>query len=351
MRLLLLSAYDAHSHRQWHQSLREGLADWDWKLLTLPPRHFSWRVRGNPLYWAATERETLEAKYDLLLATSMVDLAALRGLVPSLAALPTALYFHENQFAYPEGQGRHGVLEAQMVSLYSALAADRLLFNSAWNRDSFLEGLEQLLDRLPDAVPTGIPDVLAQKSDVLPVPVAVGVPVASRDDGPLQVLWNHRWEYDKDPGLLLDIARQTRGLDLVFNVVGQQFRSCPDEFDSLKRELSGAESLGEWGFVEDRQAYWDLLGRCDVALSTAAHDFQGLASLLGCTPLVPDRLAYPEWFGEEFRFGDAAEAARRLAELAASKSAGEELPAADLSGLTAAALLPRYRQVLESLAA
>lgn len=355
MRLLLLSAYDAHSHRHWHRCLREGLADWDWTLLALPPRHFAWRVRGNPLTWSVDARETLTARYDLLLATSMVDLATLRGLVPSLAAVPSALYFHENQFAYPEGRSPHGLLEAQLVSLYSALAADRLLFNSAWNRDSFLEGVGKLLDRLPDAVPAGIVEALAGKSAVLPVPVAVGQPQSRREAGPLQVLWNHRWEYDKDPALLLDIARRAGGPEVVFNVVGQQFRDSPGEFASLRRELAGSGSLGEWGFVEDRQAYWDLLGRCDVVLSTAAHDFQGLAvqeaCLLGCSPLVPDRLAYPEWFGGEFRYRDAADAAGRLAALAAARRAGAELPAADLAGLTPAALLPRYRTLFESLAA
>lgn len=112
-RILLLSAYDAASHRYWHQLLRQELNDWDWQLLTLPARHFSWRIRGNPLYWAQACRETLEQAYDLVLATSMVDLSTLRGLVPALAGIPTLLYFHENQFAYPSGQARHGSLEAQ----------------------------------------------------------------------------------------------------------------------------------------------------------------------------------------------------------------------------------------------
>lgn len=170
-RVLLLSAYDADSHRYWHETLRTGLPNWDWQLLSLPARHFSWRIRGNPLLWVLREKALLQAPYDLLLATSMVDLATLRGLVPALTRLPTLLYFHENQFAYPPDRGPHGLLEAQMVSLYSAMAADQLLFNSDYNRRTFMAGCRQLLKRLPDKMPTAFIDELAGKSQLLPVPL------------------------------------------------------------------------------------------------------------------------------------------------------------------------------------
>ena len=82
MKVLLLSAYAAHSHVYWQNSLQAMFGQWQWQVLSLPPRHLSWRARGNPLYWAMAERELLERGYDLLIATSMVDLATLRGLVP-----------------------------------------------------------------------------------------------------------------------------------------------------------------------------------------------------------------------------------------------------------------------------
>ena len=98
-RILLLSAYHAASHDYWLQGLLNALPEYRWTVLTLPARHFNWRIRGNPLSWVAQESETLTRDYDLLLATSTVDVATLKGLVPSLAACPTAVYFHENQFA------------------------------------------------------------------------------------------------------------------------------------------------------------------------------------------------------------------------------------------------------------
>ncbi|MEM1008468.1 MAG: DUF3524 domain-containing protein, partial [Myxococcota bacterium] len=49
--VLLLSAYDAQSHRQWWKGLVRALDHWNWCVKTLPARYFSWRFRGNALSW------------------------------------------------------------------------------------------------------------------------------------------------------------------------------------------------------------------------------------------------------------------------------------------------------------
>jgi len=147
-RILLLSAYQADSHAWWTQWLEQRFADIDWRRLTLPGRHFKWRIRGNPLSWIDQIAAASEG-VDRVLATSMVDLATLRGLHPALAAIPTDYYFHENQFAYPVGPEQRPSLEPQIVQLYGALAADRLLFNSEWNRRSFLDGVRHYFGACP----------------------------------------------------------------------------------------------------------------------------------------------------------------------------------------------------------
>ena len=136
-RLLLLSAYDAPSHAHWRHQLTTQLPEFDWTELYLPPRYFNWRIRSNAMQWASTEHNYLSREYDLVLATSMVDLASLRGLIPKLAKIPNVLYFHENQFAYPTGQQRSENIEPQIVPLHAALCADAIIFNSALNRESW----------------------------------------------------------------------------------------------------------------------------------------------------------------------------------------------------------------------
>ncbi|MEQ9510576.1 MAG: DUF3524 domain-containing protein, partial [Alloalcanivorax xenomutans] len=144
-RVWLLSAYRADSHAAWADWLLASQTQVDWQRLELPGRHFAWRIRGNPLSWL----DTLPAEPpDLLLATSMVDLATLKGLHPRLAGVPALYYFHENQFAYPLSDRQSHWLEPCMVQLYGGLAAEQLVFNSAFNRDSYLQGVAGLLGQM-----------------------------------------------------------------------------------------------------------------------------------------------------------------------------------------------------------
>lgn len=360
MRVLLLSAYDAPSHRYWRLGLERYCEDDQFTQLSLPARYFSWRIRGNSLSWAFDSRQILERDYDLIIATSQVDLSSLRGMVPRLASVPTLLYFHENQFAYPVSGEQHASVEPQMVNLYSALCADRLVFNSAWNRDSFLQGVEHLLRRLPDHVPAGLPKRLAASSEVLPVPIAVASAAPRPPVSNLHLVWNHRWEYDKGPGILLAAIRCCieRSLPVCFHIVGQQFKRQPAQFEHIEKLLAAnPAAAGHWGMIADRHQYLALLDRADVVLSTALHEFQGLAVMeavaRGCLPLVPNRLSYAEFFGDAFRYrssprdadAEGADIAACLSRLLATRRRDwPGLPTMDQ--YTWARLGPRYRDLM-----
>ena len=309
MRILLLSAYDAHSHRRWRQGLVAAFPEWQWTVLTLPPRYFSWRVRGNSLSWAFAERNTLQQPYDVVIATSMTDLSALKGMVPALAAIPSLVYCHENQFAFPD---RRETMQndPKITNLYTLLSADRVIFNSVYNRESFLAGAQALLRQMPDAVPGGVVDSIAGKSGVLPVPLEQHwfenrVAPADRAQ-PFTIVWNHRWEYDKAPERLFAalLKLHAAGEDFRVHVIGQQFRKQPPVFAEMYPRLQ--RHIGEWGMVEAEQDYRLLLQRSHVVLTTALHEFQGLAMLeamaCGCIPLAPDRLAYPEYIPDDYRY-------------------------------------------------
>lgn len=310
MRVLLLSAYDAASHRYWRDALLHLFPNWQWQNLVLPPRYFNWRLRSNALTWSQEYCEILSQDYDVVLATSMVDLATLRGLCPAISAVPNVLYFHENQFAYPPGVEQKGLLELQMTSIYSALSADKLLFNSAYNRDTFMNGVDELLNKMPDAVPKGVVQSLCNKSQLLPVPVLVKPsPTRVPQQETPHLLWNHRWEYDKAPERLLAALKilKANGVDFRLSIVGQQFRRQPSAFKDIKTLMSHKpDSLIHFGYMESRGQYLSLLEQADIVLSTALHDFQGLsvleAAICGCFPIVPDRLAYREYLPENCRY-------------------------------------------------
>ncbi len=323
-RILLLSAYDTLSHQKWRKQLTNGLPEYDWQVLTLPPRFFNYRVRTNALSWYYAQKSVLERTYDLVLATSLSDLTLLKALNPGLEKTPVWMYCHENQFAYPksEREKHEHRLQVQTCFFFNCLCADHISFNSRWNQESALQGLDNLRQSWPERLPIESVQSIREKSSVLPVPLDDLKPInaCSDDKERLDLVWNHRWEYDKGPSRLLHFVEQllqtpTSKLERAVRVhiVGQQFRKHPDEFSLIHQRFDHSSnnriSLGEWGFIADAKAYRELLTSSDVVLSTAHHDFQGLSILeavqQGCVPLVPNDLAYPEFFSSNYLYDTA----------------------------------------------
>lgn len=311
VRWALLEAYHGGSHRHLIDGLVARVVP-DATPLTLPARKWKWRMRGAALDFAP-RLEEIEPAPDAIFASSMVNVADLRALLPAgRRDLPIVVYFHENQLTYPVQEVDPRDHHFAWTNVVTALAADRVLWNSAYNRDSFLDSLGALLRKMPDARPDWIVGAIVERSSILPVPIdddVIEADVVSGDrDGPCHIVWNHRWEHDKGPELLLDAIRALVARDLEFriSVVGQRFDTHLPVMDDIR--AAAGDRVDTWGFVEDRAAYHRLLGGADVALSTARHEFQGLAVLeaaaAGAVPLVPDDLAYREIWPEDWRYDD-----------------------------------------------
>lgn len=360
---LLLSAYDADSHKHWRQAVATMLNEYEWTQVVLPPRHFAWHVRGSALVWHA--ERVIQNVPEIVLATSTVDLNRLVGLHPELERSLLVLYFHDNQFAYPRRSRQQGHHELQLASIYAATTADQLAFNSRFNQQSFLEGVETFLKALPRNAPRKLADQLEAKSRVLPVPMELppadcnrlsadegspsGIAGPPPESDSLIVTWAARWEYDKKPDHLLRLVREldARGVNFRLNVLGRQFRNNPAEFECLRSEFGNR--LLHFGYQETRAGYWQVLHSTHVFLSTAAHEFQGLAALeaaaAGCLPLVPDSLVYPEIYPRICRYRSIGEAADRCESLQADLP-NWSVPPIDLLRFSADQLRPKYRDLL-----
>jgi glycosyltransferase involved in cell wall biosynthesis len=250
------------------------------------------------------------------------------------------------------------------------MAADRLLFNSDFNRRTFLRGVEALMRRLPDKTPPTLLPGLLEKSQVLPVPVDVGDPSRIEAHWPgavsrvgpdiLRIAWVGRFEHDKGGEGLLRILHglEKARLDYEIAVTGRQFRKSPDAFKTVGEAF--AHRLVQLGFLPERHEYLALLRGADVVLSTADHEFQGLAVMeavaLGCVPILPDRQVYPEWYPEEYLYlsapqdpdREAAEAVEHIIRVAQAST----VPAPpDMSGLLPGVLREQYAHCFNCLAA
>jgi len=313
-KILLLSAYRSDSHASWANWLVKNLAA-DWRALELPGRYFRWRIRGNPLSWLDELPTQLhDWQPDRILATSMVDIATIKGLFPQLAGVPVSYYFHENQFAYPRGEGQHDSVDPQMVQLYGALAADECLFNSDFNRQTFLAGVDGLLKQLPDCKPSALAERLAKKCSLLPVPLKT---IVADEKIPGLILWNHRWEYDKKPELFLQLLHilRDKGFNFSLALLGARAGKTPAVLAAI-RELFDQQIVAD-GMVS-RAEYEQWLGKAEFVVSTAIHEFQGLsvqeAVSAGAIPVVPDALCYREQYAENCRYpsGDMLAAAEKM---------------------------------------
>lgn len=337
MRILALEPYYGGSHQAfldgWISASRHR-----WTLLTLPAFHWKWRMRHGAVTLAAEVADRVAAgeSWDLVFCSDMLDLATFRGLAPTAVnALPSIVYFHENQLTYPTRFETERDLHFGLTHLTTTLAADKVWFNSAFHRDELLAALPGMLRRMPDHQPFDAVERLRSRARVLP-PGIEPMPVRGpRPAGPLRILWAARWEHDKGPETFfegLEIARRS-GVPFRVSVVGEQFRRVPEVFAAASRSFDGL--IDHWGFQRSRDDYRQVLLACDVIVSTALHEFFGVgvaeAVAAGCYPLLPERLAYPELLagvdGERrpdfFYDGTARGLADRLAELAVRQAAGD----------------------------
>ena len=337
MHILLVAPYFGGSHRAW----AEGYvchSSHTVELLTLPARFWKWRMHGGPATLAGLLRLRTGPRPDLVLATDMVNLPALLGLARSeLAGVPAVLYCHENQLTYPLQAGVKRDLAYPMINWLSMLAADRVLFNSQYHRDSWFDALPDMLKHFPDCSHLSLIPGVQAKAQVVPVGVdlsaldssarggairtassSIGFP-ACCDSSPL-ILWNQRWEYDKNPATFFRALGELVARDLPFRVAlaGSNVRQQPEEFDAARARLG--DRVVHFGRA-DRGAYRCLLWEADIVVSTAFHEFFGIAVVeaiyCGTFPVLPRRLAYPELLPGEARalclYGDFEELVTKLA--------------------------------------
>ncbi len=346
LRVLAFSPYHGGSHAQF-------LDEWaarsrhDFVALTLPPRHFKWRIRQASvgLADAAAALAAEGEQFDVIWTTSMLDAAELRGLLPaSYRAIPLVVYFHENQLVYPVRREDERNQHFSLINWASALAADEVWFNSAFNRDSMLGELATLLRKMPDENSLPTVERIERKSRVESVGI-VSLIRTEKSPGPLHLGWVGRWEHDKRPDRFfraLDALR-SQGVDFRVTVLGQSFRTAPPEFETARTRL--ARHIEHFGFVPDRAEYERLLAKCDVVVSTADHEFFGVALLEGVSggaiPLVPNRLVYPEIYPQECLYESEAELVEKCISWSRRKSEDSTLATLfDAMGLNA--ILERY---------
>jgi len=323
-KLLVIEPFYGGSHKQLVDTLVSKLDVSTFFLVTLPAKKWHWRARASAL----TISQIIPKKHQFttLFTSSVLSLAELLGLRPDLALLDKIIYFHENQLCYPVKAVKDRDFQFGYNQVTSCLAADQVLFNSQYNLDSFLSHIPTFLGMQPDYKPNSyvICDQIKSVSQVCYFPLQL--PASSptnlvKDTTKLHIVWPHRWEHDKDPETFCRVIIKLHEdkYDFTVSLLGEVFSEVPDIFQEVKVKLK--DKIQVFGFVPSKQEYYDLLDMADVVVSTAMHEFYGVSMLeavwLGCYPLVPKRLVYPEIYPQECLYNTEQQLFKRLAKMCA----------------------------------
>jgi glycosyltransferase involved in cell wall biosynthesis len=318
MRILLLSPYHGGSHRAWAEGY-QGTSAHDVSLLTLPAHFWKWRMHGGAI---TLGRRWLESASDpvpnLILSTDLLDLTTFLALTRTrTAAIPVALYMHENQLTYPlPADPTTGPMRRQLgerdrhyafINYVSMMAADKVFFNSHYHLENFFAALPPFLRHYPEYNELDTVAVLRHKSAVLPVGVNLRrldppLQTCEPDEPPL-VLWNQRLEYDKNPEGFISVLVSLAAEGIPFRVAlcGERFGKPGERWEAGVAELG--ERVIHNGYA-DNDLYRRLLWQSTLTVSTAGHEYFGISILeaIHCHtfPLLPARLSYPELIPSTF---------------------------------------------------
>ncbi|MCB0689119.1 MAG: DUF3524 domain-containing protein, partial [Saprospiraceae bacterium] len=283
MKILIIDPYLTASHAVWVdllQQLPEEVA-----ILTLPPYHWKWRMHGGSILLSDQLTQS-HFQPDIIVASAMLDLNLFVAqsrpyLSPGCKLI---VYFHENQLTYPisdRDQDRNKNFDNHyaFINFSSALLADKVLFNSKFHQSTFLDSLPAFLSQFPDESLNQKVRLIEQKSSVIsPGYDDQGLlrqKQPRKANTPPIILWNHRWEYDKNPMDFFNAIKhlQMQSIDFGLIVCGEGFEDQPEAFSKIQSEFNN--ELIHFGFAESRADYKALLHQANIIPVTSQQEFFG----------------------------------------------------------------------------
>jgi len=266
LNILLIEGFYTGSHQRWADDICE-LSAHHVKVMSLPGRHWKWRMHGAAITLA---EQYLKDDYtaDVIICSDMIDVALFKSYAArKIKNTPLLLYFHENQ-----------------ISLVEFLTQ----FPDHQNKQTI-----ELIKNKSSVIPIGIRHFKNENEN------------ENENENQKIILWNHRWEYDKNPELffstLFQLKKEGKNFSLI--VAGESTTKYPNIFDKAKDIL--ASEIIHFGFAKNKETYIRLLESADIIPVTSNQDFFGISVIeaIACRtfPLLPDRLAYPDHIPEEYK--------------------------------------------------
>ena len=309
MKIVVIEPFYTGSHKKWIEGMQKHLPA-EFTILSLPGRHWKWRMFGGAIP-LAEQYKALNFSPDMILCSDMLNLTCFISLARvDRTTTKVAIYFHENQISYPWSVTDRDIElkrnnQYGFINYTSALVADVVFFNSNFHLTSFFKALRQLLSKMPDAKGLQTISSIIKKSSVLPL----GLDLRrfdkhqhkTKNTKPI-ILWNHRWEYDKNPESFFHILFELKSQKIPFQVavLGQHYNNKPLIFTKASQELKNHIVVFGYQKLFKDYAYW--LWSSNICLVTSRQDFFGISTIesmyCNCIPILPNRLVFPEYILE-----------------------------------------------------
>lgn len=303
-RIIFIEPFYGGSHKQLIDTITEGLHPREYVIFSMPAKKWHWRARTSAIYFSQVI--STSHNFTRLFCSSVLNLAELIGMRPDLQKCHKIVYFHENQLIYPVQEVKERDCQYGLNQIMTCLAADEILFNSTFNRSSFLDNVTPFLNLQPDCKMKTVVEMIKPKCQVLYFPIRFhAMPKEipnSQNSNCLHLIWPHRWEHDKNPKLLVEVLMELnkRQVDFVVTICGETYKKVPECFEGLREKLGS--KLINFGYLKKDQ-YINAIVSGDIVISTAGHEFYGVAMLeatyCGCMPIAPNKLVYPEMYPPE----------------------------------------------------
>ena len=303
LRIGLLEPYDTGSHHAW---LRVMPATRPHHHAAHPQRRVlevaharRRRDAGAPLSRAGRARR-------LLLATDMLDLTTFLALTRELTHAHPRARSTCTRTSSPtrRGPAKSATCTMALSTMPRMLCAERVLFNSPYHLESWFDELPRLLKHFPDYNELPTVAALRARSEVLPLGLDLaalrrpppdaprGGPAADPVEPPLGVR--------QEPGEFLRAlyALAERGLEFQRGAPGRGFVRVPPEFEEARARLGDAHRAVRLC----RAAMPTMPAGCGRPISSSAPPCTTFSAprwsrrmYCGCLPILPDRLAYPQF--------------------------------------------------------
>ena len=310
LNIVLIEPFFTGSHKAWAEGYQQS-SQHNIHIISLKGIYWKWRMHGGAITLAKMFNEYIKNNGipDILLVTDMLNLPVFESFA-HIDDIPIISFFHENQLTYPwstqdRDKEKNRDHHYGFINYTTALRSNKILFNSEFHKDSFINALRKFLKQFPDHNELSNVDIIEQKSIVsylgLDLKKFNDYKISSTNKIPI-ILWNHRWEYDKNPNDFFQSLQKIKSVGIQFKlvIVGEEFDTEMPIFTESRNFFK--DEIIHMGYCKSFEDYASWLWKADILPVTINQEFFGASVMeavyCNCYPLLPTRLTYPELFND-----------------------------------------------------